>query len=178
MRFDFRKNRRGSVGRRAIIIPLDSSCREKERDCTDSRGRTAKVSLQIYQFNEFNYRNFHRPETLGFQLHALHDSFSILVKRSRINSARICYRQKVRLHSDIFIMNRVPKKPTMQKLIANENSKIVGFDERDSYQKCEQAGTGPSRCHIQGSKIAKRLPIVKYSFTVVENRFFFEKITY
>ena len=42
----------------------------------------------------------------------------------------------------------------------------------------KQAGTGPSRRHIQGSKIAKRLPSVKYSFTVVENRFFFEKITY
>ena len=39
----------------------------------------------------------------------------------------------------------------------------------------EQAGTGPSRRHIQGSKIAKRLPSVKYSFTVVENRKFFEK---
>ena len=47
----------------------------------------------------------------------------------------------------------------------------------------KQAGTGPSRRHIQGSKIAKRLPSVKYSFTVVETRkffenFFFEKITY
>ena len=38
----------------------------------------------------------------------------------------------------------------------------------------EQAGTGPSRRHIQGSKIAKRLPSVKYSFTVVETRKFFE----
>ena len=38
----------------------------------------------------------------------------------------------------------------------------------------KQAGTGPSRRHIQGSKIAKRLPSVKYSFTVVENRKFFE----
>ena len=38
----------------------------------------------------------------------------------------------------------------------------------------EQAGTGPSRRHIQGSKIAKRLPSVKYSFTVLENRKFFE----
>ena len=49
--------------------------------------------------------------------------------------------------------------------------------------KKKQAGTGPSRRHIQGSKIAKRLPSVKYSFTVLENRkffenFFFEKITY
>ena len=39
----------------------------------------------------------------------------------------------------------------------------------------KQAGTGPSRRHIQGSKIAKRLPSVKFSFTVVENRKFFEK---
>ena len=51
------------------------------------------------------------------------------------------------------------------------------------YGEKEQAGTGPSRRHIQGSKIAKRLPSVKYSFTVVETRkffenFFFEKITY
>ena len=47
----------------------------------------------------------------------------------------------------------------------------------------KQAGTGPSRRHIQGSKIAKRLPSVKYSFTVLEHRNFlekkiFEKITY
>ena len=39
----------------------------------------------------------------------------------------------------------------------------------------KQTGTGPSRRHIQGSKIAKRLPSVKYSFTVLENRNFFEK---
>ena len=39
----------------------------------------------------------------------------------------------------------------------------------------KQAGTGPSRRHIQGSKIAKRLPSVKYFFTVLENRKFFEK---
>ena len=38
----------------------------------------------------------------------------------------------------------------------------------------KQAGTGPSRRHIQGSKIAKRLPSVKYSFTEVKNRKFFE----
>ena len=49
--------------------------------------------------------------------------------------------------------------------------------------KRKQAGTGPSRRHIQGSKIAKRLPSVKYSFTVFEKRKFlkkkiFEKITY
>ena len=42
----------------------------------------------------------------------------------------------------------------------------------------KEAGTGPSRRHIQGSKIAKRLPSVKYFFTVVENQKFFEKITY
>ena len=39
----------------------------------------------------------------------------------------------------------------------------------------KQAGTGPSRRHIQGSKIAKRLPSVKYSFTVLENRTFLKK---
>ena len=41
--------------------------------------------------------------------------------------------------------------------------------------KEKQAGTGPSRRHIQGSKIAKRLPSVKYSFTVLENRNFLNK---
>ena len=40
----------------------------------------------------------------------------------------------------------------------------------------KQAGTGPSRRHIQSSKKAKRLPSVKYSFTVLENRNFLEKI--
>ena len=39
----------------------------------------------------------------------------------------------------------------------------------------KQAGTGPSRRHIQGSKIAKRLPSVNYSFTVLENRNFLKK---
>ena len=39
---------------------------------------------------------------------------------------------------------------------------------------CKQAGSGPSRRHIQGSKIAKLLPSVKY-FTVLKNRKFFEK---
>ena len=36
----------------------------------------------------------------------------------------------------------------------------------------KQAGTGPSRRHIQGSKIAKRLPSVKYSllqYSKIEN---------
>ena len=47
----------------------------------------------------------------------------------------------------------------------------------NSTNTLKQAGTGPSRRHIQGSKIAKRLPSVKYSFTVLENRKFFE-ITY
>ena len=43
-------------------------------------------------------------------------------------------------------------------------------------RKFKQAGTGPSRRHIQGSKIAKRLPSVKYSFTVLENRNFLKKL--
>ena len=44
-----------------------------------------------------------------------------------------------------------------------------------TYLEIKQAGTGPSRRHIQGSKIAKRLPSVKYSFTVLENRNFLKK---
>ena len=47
-------------------------------------------------------------------------------------------------------------------------------DILEHYWNVEQAGTGPSRRQIQGSKIAKRLPSVKYSFTEVENRKFFE----
>ena len=47
----------------------------------------------------------------------------------------------------------------------------------------EQAGTGPSRRHIQGSKIVKRLPSVKYSllqYSKIEIfwKKIFEKITY
>ena len=41
-----------------------------------------------------------------------------------------------------------------------------------SFVKVKQAGTGPSRRHIQGSKIAKRLPSVKYSllqYSKIEN---------
>ena len=55
-------------------------------------------------------------------------------------------------------------------------SSLYHFLSAKNYPK--QAGTSPSRRHIQGSKIAKRLPSVKYSFTEVENRKFFEKITY
>ena len=49
----------------------------------------------------------------------------------------------------------------------------MGYWQKES--ESEQAGTGPSRRHIQGSKIAKRLPSVKYSFTVLENRNFLKK---
>ena len=59
----------------------------------------------------------------------------------------------------------------------------IFFPVRNPTINWKQAGTGPSRRHIQRSKIAKRLPSVKYSFTVLENRnflkkIFFEKITY
>ena len=59
----------------------------------------------------------------------------------------------------------------------------IMLNQRKMYYNFKQAGTGPSRRHIQGSKIAKRLPSVKYSFTVLKNRKFlkkkfFEKITY
>ena len=40
------------------------------------------------------------------------------------------------------------------------------------WQNWKQVGTGPSRRHIQGSKIAKRLPSVKYSllqYSKIEN---------
>ena len=43
------------------------------------------------------------------------------------------------------------------------------------FLKNQQAGTGPSLRHIQSSRIAKRLPSVKYSFTVLENQNFLEK---
>ena len=62
----------------------------------------------------------------------------------------------------------------------NINREIISFiydkviPEIQSVLK--QAGTGPSRRHIQGSKISKRLPSVKYSFTVVENRKFLKKL--
>ena len=59
---------------------------------------------------------------------------------------------------------------------------IVGFSyllriesDLSDWNIYKQAGTGPSRRHIQSSKIAKRLPSVKYCFTVLENRNFLEK---
>ena len=36
------------------------------------------------------------------------------------------------------------------------------------YDKFEQAGTGPSRRHIQGSKIAKGLPSVNWLYSKIE----------
>ena len=50
-------------------------------------------------------------------------------------------------------------------------------------ENIKQAGTGPSRRHIQGSKIAKRLSSVKYSllqYSKIEifTEKIFEKITY
>ena len=56
-------------------------------------------------------------------------------------------------------------------LIIKHHYVDFNFHSRHQYK---QAGTGPSRRHIQGSKIAKRLPSVKYSFTVVESQKFFE----
>ena len=56
------------------------------------------------------------------------------------------------------------KSLTKPKSLSAEKSENLML--RNTYK---QAGTGPSRRHIQGSKIAKRLPSVKYSFTVVEN---------
>ena len=41
--------------------------------------------------------------------------------------------------------------------------------------QAEQAGTGPSRRYIQGSKIAKTLPSVKYSLLQYSKRKFYEK---
>ena len=41
-----------------------------------------------------------------------------------------------------------------------QNDSSIGYHSRGSKK---QAGTGPSRRHIQGSKIAKRLPSVKYA---------------
>ena len=59
--------------------------------------------------------------------------------------------------------------------------KLKGF--RIIRLKSKQAGTGPSRRHIQGSKIAKRLPSVKYSllqYSKIENftEKNFQKFTY
>ena len=52
-----------------------------------------------------------------------------------------------------------------------------------SHTVLKQAGTGPSRRHIQGSKIAKRLPSVKYSLLQyskidILRKKIFAKITY
>ena len=63
------------------------------------------------------------------------------------------------------------------------SSSLVKVDDNreilthQKFRKCflKQAGTGPSRRHIQGSKIAKRLQSVKYSFTVLEIRNFLKK---
>ena len=52
------------------------------------------------------------------------------------------------------------------------------FKKNFGHFRCieKQAGTGPSRRHIQGSKIAKRLPSVKYSFTVLEKNYILKKM--
>ena len=39
----------------------------------------------------------------------------------------------------------------------------ASFKKPSAQNNQRQAGTGPSRRHIQGSKIAKRIPSVKYS---------------
>ena len=55
-------------------------------------------------------------------------------------------------------------------------AKRANFHESLVRDLRKQAGTGPSRRHIQGSKIAKRLPSVKYSLLQYsEIKFFFEK---
>ena len=57
-----------------------------------------------------------------------------------------------------------------------EVKKTIELFKQNTYKK-KQAGTGPSRRHIQGSKTAKRLPSVKYSFTVPENRNFLKNFS-
>ena len=74
----------------------------------------------------------------------------------------------------------------MKEKLATENSDIAQYFQNTASSLVggsftysgtqKQAGTGPSRRHIQGSKIAKRLPSVEYSFTVLENRKFLKKI--
>ena len=67
------------------------------------------------------------------------------------------------------------------KLIESVTSLVL---KKVSLRSLKQAGTAPSRRHIQGSKIAKRLPSVKYSllqYSKIENfsiKKFFGKITY
>ena len=49
---------------------------------------------------------------------------------------------------------------------------VSDFKRANTLNNKKQAGTGPSRRHIQGSKIAKRLPSVKYSllqYSKIEN---------
>ena len=48
--------------------------------------------------------------------------------------------------------------------------------KKASVKKRKQAGTGPSRRHIQGSKTAKRLPSVKYSLQYSKIESFLKKI--
>ena len=60
------------------------------------------------------------------------------------------------------------------KIVKNKHLPLFNILNFEANFDFKQAGTGPSRRHIQGSKIAKRLPSVKYSFTEVENRKFFE----
>ena len=67
-------------------------------------------------------------------------------------------------------INKFPKKSHR----AKKNERGTLESHLVLYNTLKQAGTGPSRRHIQGSKIAKRLPSVKYSFTEVENRKFFD----
>ena len=52
------------------------------------------------------------------------------------------------------------------------------MNKKEDLKCLKQAGTGPSRRHIQGSKIAKRLPSVKYSLLQYSKTKNFLKITY
>ena len=103
------------------------------------------IALQMFFIGIFNYSC--HPRLVSFR------------------STSFCHSRKT-LSAHSFILLIISQKPGSLHSI-----KVTLSNSHCSFK---QAGTGPSRRHIQGSKIAKRLPSVKYSFTVVENQKFFE----
>ena len=68
------------------------------------------------------------------------------------------YRLKVFCKSRKTVSHCISRKDWKNQDLPNKTLLVLKTTE-----KIEQAGTGPSRRHIQGSKIEKRLPSVKYS---------------
>ena len=113
--------------------------------------------LACLPINTLGYQNTERPNFTDKKVSII-VTFSVDTKVpvGKLSAARFC----IRLQNFLF-----------RRYLGIHLNERLHFGEH-IYYVLRQAGTGPSRRHIQSSKIAKRLPSVKYSllqYSKIEN---------